>query len=114
MRSTTVSEVPSATPISGKRFAYNHLTLDERAQAGAEIYEQHRPVTGLTMKQVSAVVGVSAADINRRRSTRRPKRPSLTLAKHIARSTPAERANARAELGDDFIFAAFFEPQLPL
>ena len=111
--SNIASEALPATPISGKRFAYNHMTPEERAKAGAEIYEQRRPVENLTMRQVSAVVGAPAADINRHRSARHPKRPSLTLAKRIAQVSPEDRANAVAVLGADFIFAAFFEPQLP-
>jgi hypothetical protein len=65
-----------ARPISAKRFSYNHLTPDERAQAGAEIYDHQYPIANLTMKQVEAIVGATAADINRHRGARRPKRPS--------------------------------------
>ena len=111
--SNIVPTTPTATSISGKRFAYNHLSRDERGKAGADIYDQRRPVEDLTMRQVSAVVGAPAADINRHRSARHPKRPSLTLAKRIAQVSPEDRANAVAVLGADFIFAAFFEPQLP-
>jgi hypothetical protein len=37
-----------ASPVSGKRFCFNHLPLVERARIGAEIYEQRRPVANLT------------------------------------------------------------------
>jgi hypothetical protein len=112
--SNIVPTTPTATPISGKRFAYNHLSRDERGKAGADIYDQRRPVEGLTMRQVSAVVGASAAEINRHRSTRRPKRRLLTLAKHIAKASPEEFADAVAVHGPDRIFDLFFAPTLSL
>ena len=108
MTNTPFDPLP-ARPISAKRFSYNHLTPDERAQAGAEIYDQQYPIANLTMKQVEAVVGVSAADINRHRYTRRPKRKPFRLAKAIAQATPDDVANAHAVLGTDNIFAKLFE-----
>jgi hypothetical protein len=45
----------------------------------------------------------------------RPRRqPNFTLAKHIARASADEIANARAVLGDEYMFRKFFEPELPL
>src|SRR6476660_4321375 len=93
--SNSLPTTPPATPISGKRFAYNHLTLAERAKMGAAIYDQKCPVVGFTLHQVEDLVGAPVAVINKHRN-RRPQRASgFTLAKKLAQANAEEFANAR-------------------
>ena len=104
---------PSNATVSGLRLAHNHLSQEDRARIAADILDHKRPVMP-TARQVEVICGVPASRINKHRNNRPKRKPGFTLAKHIAKASSEERANAVEVLGADFIFAAFFEPQLSL
>jgi len=114
---------PNATPrrVTGQYLARAHLSRKQRAQLAADLSNGTLEIVPLTTRQAAMVAGVPERDVTRAWRAKRINGHANgngheSLARHIARSSAAERLEAArtvgpAEIWDTFIVPACSEEQ---
>jgi hypothetical protein len=103
-----VSEVTSATAITGRNLAHGKRTAQQRAFVAAGLVSGRIILTPFTGTQAALVCDVNYSHI----AEVLGRRPTESLAAHIARSTPIERAEAAREVGTDLIWEDMCLPSM--
>jgi hypothetical protein len=100
------------TPVrqySGQYLSKNRLSKAARARIAADIVSGKADVHDLCIKQVARLCRVPLSALNIARNGSRPQRTE-TLAQHLARSTPDERAEAARVIGVDKVWDQMVAP----
>jgi hypothetical protein len=107
---STTTPAPRAWPpqkITGLNLSKGRRTKAQRISLAEAIHAGKVEVTRPTMKQSAALSRVSIADVYR---ARKPKPKPLSLAEHLANSSPAERIEAARALGVDVVWDTMILP----
>jgi hypothetical protein len=96
--------------VSGQNLAKKRRTKPQRIFLAEALAAGKAVLFKPTMEQSAALLKIRVHEIYRARQARKPKPQPLTLAEHLAQSSPTERAEAARALGVDKVWDSMVAP----